>query len=166
MGKLTCPVCGNPSIEDYHHNNVVCTVCGSDLSIFNTLQKEKKRKLSGVILSLAGLLVIIALATFLTGSIVNKRNANAIAEKEAAISQLQNDINDLKSAVAVNSESDNTGLSTEGSFIYIIRRGDSFCGLSRRFYGTERYYKELAEDNGLDAKSHLRVGQKLVIKSR
>ena len=166
MVKNVCPVCGNPGVGDYYHDNVVCNVCGSDLSVFHTIQKEKNRKRLGIILSLAGLLLALALASFIAGSVSSKQNANVIAEKEATISQLQSEINDLESKAVAKSETDSSTSPSEGSFKYTIRRGDSFCSISRRFYGTESYYKELANDNGLDVNSHLVVGQQLVIKTR
>ena len=166
MKNNVCPVCGNQAVGDYYHDSIVCTICGSDLSVFRTLQKEKNSKQRGIILMLTGFIVILALAMVLAGSIVNKRNAKMIAEKEATITRLQNDVHDLTLAVSASSESDNAETPEEGSFVYTIRRGDSFCSISRRFYGTENYYKELAKDNGLGTESHLRVGQKLIIKSR
>ena len=166
MVKNVCPVCGNPGVGDYYHENVVCDVCGSDLGVFHTIQKEKNRKRMGIFLSFAGLLLALALASFIAGSVSSKQKASVIAEKEATISQLQSKINDLESKVVAKSETDSSTSSSEGSFRYTIRRGDSFCSISRRFYGTESYYKELAIDNGLNVNSHLVVGQQLVIKTR
>lgn len=166
MEKNVCPVCGNPGVGDYYHEVVVCKNCGSDLSVFHVIQKEKNRKKLGFLLSLAGLIVALVLASFVARSVANKQNADVIAEKDATISHLQSEISDLETKAVAKSEIDRSLSSQEGSFKYTIRRGDSFCSISRRFYGTESYYKELAADNGLDVNSHLVVGQQLVIKTR
>lgn len=166
MENNVCPVCGNPGVGDYYHENVVCNNCGSDLSIFHVIQKERDRKRLGNILYLSGLLLVLALSLFIGGSILSTRSASVIAEKDATITQLQSEINDLQSKVIAKSVTDSSPVSSEGSFKYTIRRGDSFCSISRRFYGTEGYYEELAKDNGLDVDSRLVVGQQLVIKTR
>lgn len=166
MGKLVCPVCGNPGIGDYYHNNVVCPTCGSDLSVFREIREKDKRNKTGIVLSLAGLVAIVALAAFLTGRIVNQHNNGLVAEKDATISQLQANVGELTAKIEEIQAADNSKPVQEGAFLYTIRRGDSFCGISRRFYGTEKYYKELAEDNGLDIRTHLSIGQQLFIKNR
>ena len=166
MENNICPVCSTPGVGDYYHDKVVCNNCGSDLSIFTTIQKEKKRKKLGFILSLMGLILVVALVTLLSTSISGKRNANVIAEKDATISLLQSEIDNLESKVTNASKDDSSSSAPEGVFKYTIRRGDSFCSISRRFYGTENYYKELANDNGLSVDSHLVVGQQLIIKTR
>ena len=166
MGKLVCPVCGNPGIGDYYHNNVVCPTCGSDLSVFREIREKDKRNKTGIVLSLVGLVAIVALAAFLTGRIVNQHNTDLVAEKDITISQLQTNVGELIAKIEEIQNADNAKPVQEGAFLYTIRKGDSFCGISRRFYGTEKYYKELAEDNGLDIRTHLSIGQQLLIKNR
>lgn len=166
MGKLVCPVCGNPGIGDYYHNNVVCPTCGSDLSVFREIREKDKRNKTGIVLTLVGLVAIVALAAFLTGRIVNQHNTDLVAEKDTTISQLQANVGKLTAKIEEIQNADNAKSVQEGAFLYTIRKGDSFCGISRRFYGTEKYYKELAEDNGLDIRTHLSIGQQLLIKNR
>lgn len=166
MGKLVCPVCGNPGIGDYYHDNVVCPTCGSDLSVFREIREKDKRNKTEIILSLVGLVVLTALAAFLTGRFVNKHNNALVAEKDATIAQLQTNVGELSAMIEEIQTADNTKPVQQGAFVYTIRKGDSFCGISRRFYGTEKFYKDLAEDNGLDIGTHLSVGQQLIIKNR
>ena len=166
MGKLVCPVCGNPGIGDYYHNNVVCPTCGSDLSVFREIREKDKRNKTGIIISLAVFAVLVALAAFLTGRIVNKHNTDLVAEKDATITQLQTHVGELTAKIEEIQKADSSKPEHQRDFVYTIRKGDSFCGISRRFYGTEKYYKELAADNGLDVRSHLSIGQQLLIKNR
>ncbi len=166
MGKLVCPVCGNPGIGDYHHENVVCPTCGSDLSIFHEIRKKDKRNKTGIGLSLAGLVALVAIAAFLTGRIARHHNTDILAEKDATISELQANVGELTAKIEGILNTDSSKPVQEGAFLYTIRKGDSFCKISRRFYGTEKYYKELAEDNGLDIRTHLSTGQQILIKNR
>ena len=166
MEKLVCPVCGNPGIGDYYHDNVVCPTCGSDLSVFREIREKEKRNKTGIILSLVGLVVLTAMAAFLTGIFVNKHNTELVAEKDATISQLQTNVGELSAKIEDIQKDNSTKPAQQGSFVYTIRKGDSFCGISRRFYGTEKFFKDLAEDNGLNVGSHLSVGQQLIIKNR
>ena len=166
MEKLVCPVCGNPGIGNYYYDNIVCPTCGSDLSVFHEIREKDERKKTGIALSLAGLVALVAIAVLLTGRIVNKHNAGLVAEKNATITQLQANVGELTARIEEIHNPDSAKPVQEGTFLYTIRKGDSFCVISRRFYGTEKYYKELAEDNGLDIKAHLSIGQQLLIKNR
>lgn len=166
MGKLVCPVCGNPGIGDYYHNNVVCPTCGSDLSVFREIREKDKRNRTGIVFSLVGLVFFVAIAAFLTGRVVNKHNSSLITEKDALITQLQANVDELTEKIEGIQKADSSEPEHQGAFVYTIRKGDSFCGISRRFYGTEKFFKDLAKDNGLDIDTHLSVGQQLIIKNR
>ena len=46
---------------------------------------------------------------------------------------------------------------------YTVRRGDTFSQLSKRFYGTSRYYRKLMEYNKISNPNALRVGKKIKV---
>lgn len=47
---------------------------------------------------------------------------------------------------------------------YKVRRGDNLPRVSQKFYGTTKYWKAIAEWNGVEAPYGLRAGQKLVLR--
>ena len=136
------------------------------MSIFQTIWKEKIRRKTSIFLILIGLFLAISITFVIVGRIAGQRNAHVVKEKDEIISQLQSEINSMKSTIIAETDLENTQISTEGSFVYTIRKGDSFWRISECVYGTGRFYKELAADNDLDIDSHLVVGQKLIIKNR
>lgn len=50
-----------------------------------------------------------------------------------------------------------------GIIIHTVRNGDTFWIISRKYFGTGKYYKQIAKDNGLSVKTKLRKGMKLKI---
>ncbi len=46
---------------------------------------------------------------------------------------------------------------------YVIQRGDTLSGISKKFYGTTRHYKKIMKANGLANANQLKVGKKIVI---
>ena len=47
--------------------------------------------------------------------------------------------------------------------IYVVKKGDSFCRISRQLYGTEARYIEIVKLNNLNAKTILHEGDSLKV---
>ncbi len=52
-----------------------------------------------------------------------------------------------------------------GSQSYTIRKGDTLGSISRKFYGSTKYWKKIAAANGISNPASLKVGRKIVIPS-
>ena len=162
--NFKCPVCGKPGIPDYHEKDTVCPQCGSDLSVFRVIDQipeSKSKKNLWVPIAIVALVAAVALAIVLPIRIGNETRKIEIQQNE--ITSLQDSVNYYKNKLANIPESQS---SPDGSneFIYIVRKGDSFWSISKRFYNTGTLYKEIMESNGLTEKSKLNVGDTIKIK--
>lgn len=166
MKQYICPICGNPGVGDYCHNKIVCPTCGSDLSVFQTIHKRKNTNKLIILLSILCIAASVFFAAYFVDKNVNLRNENELAEKDEEINKLQSEINVLNKKNTEIIKVEPTQTVKEGLFFYTVRKGDSFCVISQRFYGTEIYYKEIAEDNSYDIETPLVIGQQLIIKNR
>lgn len=165
--EIKCPVCGKVGIPDYHAEDIVCPQCGSDLSIFRVIDQipqagVKKRNVWMPIAAVA------ILTTAVLGVILLFQGSNGSTTEDLSnrIVCLQDSINVLKSRLE---ESTATTPETQSSsqsegFKYVVRKGDSFWSISKRFYHTGTRYEEVAAANGLDSNSKLNVGDTIIIK--
>ncbi len=80
---------------------------------------------------------------------------------ESADSKKLPQMEDMSSAVVQRVE---TAAPRQNSVIeYKIQRGDTFTHLSRKFYGTTKYYKQLMEYNKISNPNKLRIGKSIKI---
>lgn len=165
--EIKCPVCGKVGIPDYHAEDTVCPQCGNDLSIFRVIDQipqvgVKKRNVWMPIAAVA------ILTTAVLGGVLlfQEPKVSTIEDQSSRIACLQDSINVLKSRLE---ESTATMPETQSSsqsegFKYVVRKGDSFWSISKRFYHTGTRYEEVATANGLDSNSKLNVGDTIIIK--
>ncbi|WP_262279333.1 LysM peptidoglycan-binding domain-containing protein [Hallella absiana] len=166
---IKCPVCGKVDIPDYHKGDVVCPSCGSDLSVYRMLyeyQGSKDARPSKPIwkvLTLCSAIVAIILACLFLNEKNNNAKVFSIANSmRDSMAILQNQIVSMerKKAKAEKESSKSTEV-LEG--VYVIKRGDSFCKISKNIFGSERKYKQIAKNNNLSVYSILHVGDTLKI---
>lgn len=165
--EIKCPVCGKVGIPDYHAEDTVCPQCGSDLSIFRVIDQipqagVKKRNVWMPIAAVA------ILTTAVLGGILlfQEPKVPTTDDQSNRISCLQDSINVLKSRLeesAVTAPETSYSSQSEG-FKYVVRKGDSFWSISKRFYHTGTRYEEVAAVNGLDCNTKLNVGDTIIIK--
>lgn len=165
--EIKCPVCGKVGIPDYHGEDTVCPQCGSDLSIFRVIDQipqagVKKRNVWMPIAAVA------ILTTAVLGGILlfQEPKVSTLEGQSNRIACLQDSINVLRSRLE---ESTTTTLEIQSSsqsegFKYVVRKGDSFWSISKRFYHTGTRYEAVASANGLDINSKLNVGDTIIIK--
>lgn len=83
--QIKCPVCGKAGIPDYHKENVVCSCCGTDLSIYKMLSdsqeqstpnntNSKIRKITVAALAAIAIIVIVVLCILKQIDISNARS--------------------------------------------------------------------------------------------
>ena len=158
MEIYKCPVCGKPGIPDYHNEDVVCPQCKSDLSIYRVIDNIPEAKSGRNIwkpISAVAFLAAAAMGMFL---LAQKPKSQI---DMAMVSQLKDSISVLNKQID----------SYEGNFIkesigfpYVVRRGDSYCLISRRFYGVDSRAVEIAKNNNRSLDTSLNIGDTLYIK--
>lgn len=163
--EIKCPVCGKVGIPDYHAEDTVCPQCGSDLSIFRVIdqipQGEVKKR--NVWMPIAAVAI---LTTAVLGGILLFQNSKVpvVEDRSDEISCLQDSIKTLKAQLKLQPGAFSDTQSQSQGFKYVVRKGDSFWSISKRFYHTGTRYEEVAAANGLDSNSKLNVGDTIIIK--
>lgn len=149
--SITCPVCGKVGIPDYHKDEVVCPCCGTDLSIYKMLAdsqitqtteetNDKKWKIATAASAAIAILALIFVCLPKQKEVVDDAElSNKVVILEDSIRSLTSqlklanqEIANLRAQPAVGSDK-----------IYIVKKNDSPCKISRKLYGTERRYKEI-----------------------
>lgn len=163
--EIKCPVCGKVGIPDYHAEDTVCPQCGSDLSIFRVIDQipqgdVKKRNVWMPIAAVA------ILTTAVLGGIMlfHDSNVPAAEDRSSKIACLQDSIKTLNAQIETTKASTLDTPSHSEGFKYVVRKGDSFWSISKRFYHTGTRYEEISAANGLDSNSKLNVGDTIIIK--
>ena len=149
--SITCPVCGKVGIPDYHKDEVVCPCCGTNLSIYKMLAdsqitqtteetNDKKWKIATAASAAIAILALIFVCLPKQKEVVDDAElSNKVVILEDSIRSLTSqlklanqEIANLRAQPAVGSDK-----------IYIVKKNDSPCKISRKLYGTERRYKEI-----------------------
>lgn len=154
-----CPVCGKTGIPDFLNEDVKCPCCGSDLSIYRVIEQIPEvghksniwKPISAVaILAAAGLGVML------------------FTQKSSVPSSITEELSQLKDSVVVlNAQLVQNKVANEQSkseYRYAVLRGDSYCRISKKFYGTEKRANDIAKQNKRTLETPLNVGDTLIIK--
>ena len=152
--QIKCPVCGKAGIPDYHKENVVCSCCGTDLSIYKMLSdsqeqstpnntNSKIRKITVAALAAIAIIVIVVLCILRQIDISNTRSElkkgntflrDSVATLASKLEEANKEIESLEKQIEKAPSSEN---------IYIVKKNDSPCKISWKLYGTESRYKEI-----------------------
>ncbi len=172
MKDLKCPVCGKNGIPDFHEEDVVCPCCGSDLSVYHKLSdlsginrdKSVRNKSCKYLTFFAGILIFVSI----TGCIflyIQRSQINDLSKNVQIATEQNSLLNDsiicLNKKIAAQSILDKD--SSKSACIYVVKKGDSFCKISRQLYGTEARYIEIVKLNNLNAKTILHKGDSLIV---
>lgn len=149
--SITCPVCGKVGIPDYHKDEVICPCCGTDLSIYKMLAdsqitqtteetNDKKWKIATAASAAIAILALVFVCLPKQKEVVDDAElSNKVVFLEDSIRSLTSqlklanqEIVNLRAQPAVGSDK-----------IYIVKKNDSPCKISRKLYGTESRYKEI-----------------------
>lgn len=160
--ETKCPVCGKVGIPDYHNEDTVCSQCGSDLSIFRVIDQipQPVEKKKNVWMPIAAAAILVAAVC---GGILLFRAPKVVQEESQNehIAMLQDSIGRLNAKLEVVAQAP---LTQSNEFKYVVRKGDSFWSISKRFYNTGTRYEEIAAANGLDCRSMLTIGDTIIVK--
>lgn len=148
MSKETkCPVCGKVGIPDYHKENVVCSCCGTDLSIYKMLsdsQKDSpaKRWWKAAIVAMAAVAAFTIITTRVKSVNTNHEISNTLKDRIAELSDsIEILSHQLEFANQKNKQQQDIPL--KKTLLYIVKRNDSPCRISKKIYKTEKYYKQI-----------------------
>ena len=173
--RNTCPICNKIGIKDFLKEDVVCPCCGSDLSVYrkidilseynNNFHKNESRHRWVIGISLIACSLFI-FSTFLF-SIYSKVRANT-HQLVLEVESLKKEKIELLDSIAKINETKNIYKSAVIESInnewYIVKKGDSFCKISKQLYGNESNYKEIIQLNNLTESTLLFPGDSLRIK--
>lgn len=163
--EIKCPVCGKVGIPNYHADDTACPQCGSDLSIFRIIDQipQGNVKKRNVWMPIAAVAI---LTTAVLGGIMLFQDSNVpvVEDRSSEIACLQDSIKTLNAQIEnLKTMPPDKPIQSEG-FKYVVRKGDSFWSISKRFYHTGTRHEEVAAANGLDSNSKLNVGDTIIIK--
>lgn len=149
--QIECPVCGKVGIPDYHKEEIVCPCCGTNLSIYKMLtdyqgvlkpQKKANNKIwkTTTAASAAVVVLVMVFVCLPSKEVVKdvelskmvKILNDSIATLTHQLDLTNQEIASFKAQSTVNSDN-----------IYIVKKNDSPCRISRKLYGTESRYKEI-----------------------
>lgn len=166
---FTCPVCNKTGIPDFKNENVVCPCCGTDLSVYKTINaaqkatihREGKNKKARI---LAALSLVVAVASLITCAylyytkppVKETDNDNLIAQ----IATLKQENKSLSDSIAVLNKK------TPARRTYTVVKGDCPWRISEKVFGDGRRYDELLRLNNMSTANDfnkVKVGETLYI---
>lgn len=177
--SIKCPICGKDDIHDFHTEDVVCPCCGSELSIYHKLYGLSSAKTKNnvtaqrnrwVVSMLTVSTVLFAVGflffAFREGQILPIKS-NQITESKLFVDRLNDSIVALNKTItslrAFNSKQPQNSILTDELKVYVVKRGDSFCKISKKLYDTELRYNEIVKLNNLNATFILHEGDSLKV---
>ena len=149
---IKSPVSGKAGIPDYHNEEVVCPCCVSDLSIYKMLsdsqetvkpQETNNKNWKLATAASAAIAILALIFVFLPKKqevIDNPELINKVELLGDSINSLTKQLNLAKQEIAKLKKA--KSIDTSGN-IYIVKKNDSPCKISRKLYGTESRYKEI-----------------------
>lgn len=157
MVEFKCPICGKVGLEDYLNKEIICPACNSDLGVFKLLNQKIQNRKGYSYLIVVGLFCVVALLFVMFSFNKSQKELKAkINENEKTIVLLKDSINNIKKAQSpvITSKEEN---------YYTVKKGDSFCLISSKLFGTEIYAIEIAELNNLEIKNIIQPGLRFKI---
>ena len=161
--KFNCPICGKAGLPDYRREEVLCPACDTDLKAYRLLHQideKQTRPLRKFLWVVPCLLFIVALFFIYYQA---NRHSKLQQEQNEKISSLNDSIASLRDSISVLREINPPLVEPVTNFEYVVRKGDSFCLISQKIYGTEKYAQAIAEANGMDFSTLLLIGYTLKI---
>lgn len=160
-----CPVCGKTGIEDYHNKDIICPCCGSDLSIFKTIESLPEELPKGnsawkAITAVACVMVICLAVLCYSYRNTVQQNKSQMEKDSQTIVECKDRLLRLETQLKAiqNNPADRY------SFKYCVQNGDNLWKISRRFYGTGTRYKDIAEWNKLSINEGIIPGDSIILK--
>lgn len=162
---FNCPVCGKVGIEDYHSKDITCPCCGSDLSIFRTIDSipedlPSQKSIWKVVATVACFLIICLSVLCYNYNSTIQQCRSQIETDNQCMEEIQGKLSQLETQLK---ESQANSAVTTG-FKYCVQHGDNLWKISRRFYGTGTRYTDIAEWNSMSVSGGITPGDTIILK--
>ena len=148
--QITCPVCGKVGIPDYHKDEVDCPCCGTDLSIYEMLADSQSahtpKEINNKWKIATAASAAIAILALVFVCLPKQQEFVQDVELTNKVESLKDSISSLTSQLkSANQEIANLKVQSADSSdkIYIVKKNDSPCKISRKLYGTASRHKEI-----------------------
>lgn len=147
--QIKCPVCGREDIPDYHKEDVKCPQCDTDLSIYrllaeyqgqSVLPETNSKKWKIAIAALAAIAIVAVVLLCVPKSHVENIEEFNVAALNDSIKKVSSELVMANQEIANLKEQLSNKVSDN---IYIVKKNDSPCKISKKLYGTESRYKEI-----------------------
>ena len=147
--QIECPVCGRKDIPDYHKEDVKCPQCNTDLSIYrlladyqeqSALPKTNSKKWKIATAALAAIAIVAVVLLCIPKSHVENIKGLNVAALNDSIKKISSELVMANQEIANLKEQLSNKVSDN---IYIVKKNDSPCKISKKLYGTEGRYKEI-----------------------
>lgn len=178
-----CPVCGKEGINDFSKEDVICSCCDSDLSIYrkvDTLLNAESdgntkpfsiKKWTAIFSLISACMLLVIGYAFLSKQRIYK--AHVDTKKELTLlktehqelrvehQSLRTDHQELQNACV---DIVDPPIEPEEYTWYVVQKGDSFYRISMKEYGTEAMYQSIINVNNLSMDTIIHPGDSLRIK--
>lgn len=166
---FTCPVCNKTGIPDFRNENVVCPCCGTDLSVYKSINaaqkaiirpggKNKKARILAAISSVVAVASLITCAyLYDTKPPVNEKDNDILI---AQIDSLKHENKSLSDSIVVLNKK------SPSRRTYTVVKGDCPWRISEKVFGDGRRYNELLRLNNMSTANDfnkVKVGETLYI---
>ena len=145
--QIKCPVCGREDIPDYHKKDVICPQCDTDLSIYRLLAEYQEQSLPKTnnkwkiaTAASAAIAIVAVILLCIPKSHVEDIDEFYVAALNDSIKKVSSELVMANQEIANLKEQLSNKVSDN---IYIVKKNDSPCKISKKLYGTESRYKEI-----------------------
>jgi len=145
--QIKCPVCGREDIPDYHKEDVICPQCDTDLSVYRLLAEYQEQSLPQTnnkwkiaTAALAAIAIVAVILLCIPKSQVESIEDFNVAALNDSIKKVSSELVLANQEIANLKEQLSNKVSDN---IYIVKKNDSPCKISKKLYGTESRYKEI-----------------------
>lgn len=164
--KFSCPICHKTGIPDFRNENVVCPCCGTDLSVYRTINAaQKSSERISKLRVLSAIASLIALAAIISCCYLYNRSPRDGSDNKDLLAKIdtlkQENKLLLDSIVVLNDQGAATNRRT-----YTVVKGDCPWEISKKVYGDGRRYEEILRLNGISNAedfNKVKIGETLFI---
>ena len=177
---MNCPICQN-SLTD---SNAPCPSCGSDLTLYTSLDSIGKQmssqKRNTIIISLVAVVLLIATAGFAYKSMdatkgpdaaslkqieeLKKTNTELQGDTKAIQDKLDKTIEELEALKQQEPEETEADIQEVTEPIsHLVIKGETLISISMKYFGTPQYYERIGLQNKIADPERMQTGSTLII---
>lgn len=151
--KFTCPICDKSGIPDFRNENVVCPCCGSDLSVYRTINAAQKgvnitdgkNRMSRLLATIASVVALCSIAACFYLYNHPSKGENVNQQLFAQIDTLKQENKLLSDSIEVL----NKRPQSKERRTYTVVKGDCPWKISEEVFGDGSRYEEILRFNNM-----------------